>query len=654
MNFFEHQDNARRKTGLLILLLLGAVFCLISLSVLGIGLALGLAQQSANSGLGQEQASVFEGLISFAFSDIALLIAAGVTGLVLIGSLYKYIELRKGGRYIAQSLGGRLLQPDSRDYDERKVLNIVEEMAIASGNPVPSVYLIEDMGINAFAAGHDHHNAVIGVTSGCITLLNRHELQGVIAHEFSHIHNGDMRLNMRLIAILNGILMIGLIGEFIVHGFGYRVRSRDRDNNKLVVVGFALIVFGYIGTFFGNIIKAAVSRQREFLADASAVQFTRNPEGIAGALSKIGGYSRGATIDSEHAAQFSHLYFEQGIKANLMGLWSTHPPLDHRIKRILPNWKGDFLSPDIERFNAERKSKPGYEKPSTANAFTAGVIASQSLVNEAIKHIGEPNDSHLKIAQTLIAEIPEVLYQATHEPHSARAVIYALFIDQAALETREKQLVSLKTRCHKDTFSLIDKYLHYLDQLKRSQFIAVIELCMPALKSMSKVHKRNLLSTISELIKSDKKVNVFEWSYYTIIKHTLHPKRYHESIALTKALPSINIVFNFVLNATDYQNNNEKAQVLSRCASELKALMGREIKTFYVELESNVLSLEKVNKALVLLCSLKTMDKPKFLKAVGLLIMADNKVTQYEVEIFRAIADMINCPMPPIVLTHDV
>ncbi len=243
------------------------------------------------------------------------------------------------------------LHPDSTDPDERRLLNVVEEMAIASGLPVPPVYLLEnEPGINAFAAGHTPGDAVIAVTSGTLRRLSRDELQGVIGHEFSHILNGDMRLNIRLMGVLFGILVIGIVGWIIFRSsFGSPTRCPDDDDdrkgfNPIPLIGLALYVIGYVGVFFGNLIKAAVSRQREFLADASAVQFTRNPDGLAGALKKIGALAEGSQIQDPHAEEASHLFFGKAVGGldHFFGLLASHPPLVERIRRIDPSFTGDF------------------------------------------------------------------------------------------------------------------------------------------------------------------------------------------------------------------------------------------------------------------------------------------------------------------------
>ncbi|HHH89125.1 MAG TPA: heat-shock protein HtpX, partial [Aliiroseovarius sp.] len=296
MDFFQHQDQARRQTALLVLFFSLAVISLVVLTNLLVMFLFGfIDSQTLNSpDLGGAFLARFDWQTFFG-------IGAVVIAVILLGSLYKIHSLSRGGDAVAEMLGGQRIVDGSGDLDRQKVLNVVEEMAIASGTPVPPVYLIDEDGINAFAAGFSPGDAVIGVTRGCIRQLNREQLQGVIAHEFSHILNGDMRLNIRLMGILHGILILGLIGYFLLRGGShrhyYQRSSRNSGSGAILGLGLGLVVIGYTGTFFGNLIKAAVSRQREFLADASAVQFTRSNQGIAGALKRIGGSVAGSRIE---------------------------------------------------------------------------------------------------------------------------------------------------------------------------------------------------------------------------------------------------------------------------------------------------------------------------------------------------------------------
>jgi Zn-dependent protease with chaperone function len=366
MNFFEAQDKARRNTHWMILLFMLAVAGLVILTNL---LLLAII---AYVKTGYLVFSLSE-LQSYIEPEVVIAVTVGVCLLIFGGSFYKTMSLSKGGPAIAEMLGGRLVPQSSNDLQQRQLLNVVEEMSIAAGMPIPKVYLLEESSINAFAAGQSPANAVIGVTRGALEQLSRDELQGVIAHEFSHIFNGDMRLNMRLIGVLHGILLVGLIGYFILRSLRYAGRSRSRKGGGGILVIFALgvglMVIGYAGTFFGQWIKAVVSRQREYLADSSAVQFTRNKDTIAGALKKIGGSGSGSVIESPTAPQYSHAYFANGLSGFWRSFFATHPPLEKRIKAIDPRWDGKFVRP-------EAKTQPTSEQaPEAASSSAAGASA---------------------------------------------------------------------------------------------------------------------------------------------------------------------------------------------------------------------------------------------------------------------------------------
>jgi len=317
MDFFESQDSARRNTGRLILLFGLAVISLILITNFLVMLIFGFLSTEMTS-VGALTPWQFNWQV---FAMVGVLVAA----VIILGSLYKIVSLSGGGARVAEMMNGRLLVAGTGDLLERRLMNVVEEIAIASGTPVPPVYVLEEAGINAFAAGYSPSDAVIGVTRGAIETLNREQLQGVIAHEFSHILHGDMRINIRLIGILHGIMVLGIIGYYLMRGSS--VRSRSKDSGGVVMLGLGLLVIGYVGTFFGNLIKAAVSRQREFLADASAVQFTRNPQGIAKALMRIGQHSQRSYMAHPSSREISHALFEEGTHSALSGLYATHPPL---------------------------------------------------------------------------------------------------------------------------------------------------------------------------------------------------------------------------------------------------------------------------------------------------------------------------------------
>ncbi len=650
MNFFQHQDQARKKTTQLVILLIAAVITLIAITILAVAVFIYFFQNHTDSITAANAYS--KGFTTHLFqlfnSELILYITAGVIAVVALGSLYKSIQLSAGGKAVAESLGGRLLSSDTRDADERRVLNVIEEMAIASGNPVPQVYILDEPSINAFAAGQNRRNAVIGVTRGCIKLLNRDELQGVMAHEFSHIHNGDMKLNMRLVAILHGILVIGLIGYFILHGSGYRaIGKRDKNTGQQAMLGLALVAIGYSGTFFGNMIKAAVSRQREFLADASAVQFTRNPDGISGALKKIGGFSQGSHISSGAASEFSHMYFGQGIKTAFSGLMATHPPLPIRIHRIQPKWEGDFISNSSPQPTSNQKASgfhpdqvSGFSSTTSSIGSTSRSTPPDNFSDSIINTIGDPQPEHYQQATEFLKNLSQPLNNAAHQAYSARALIYCLLLDESK-SIRKQQLISLKDNAHPATFAEMPKLFDELKTLARRERLNLLEICMPALRQMStpqyQVFRKNLIS----LIQADKSVSLFEWCLYRMITHTIEEKKIPEDKSLSQVTEDIRVILSLLVQVGENQNPtlafNAGANTLTTQSSKLHySIKG--------------LSYPNIDKALNNLSRLKPLDKPQVLKAMIATITADNTITTDEAELFRAIAESLDCPVPPIIL----
>lgn len=640
MNFFAQQDRAKRNTFWLLTLLTAAVACLIAMVVLVVAAATYFSQrQDSTYGTAAPPVSWWEHLGQMLASDVFYYAAGGVLLVVTCGSLYKLLQLGGHGSKVAEALGGRRLEPNSRDPDERKVLNVVEEMAIASGNPVPSVYIIDDNSINAFAAGTDRRTAVIGITRGCVRLLSRDELQGVIAHEFSHIHFGDMRINLRLVALLHGILIIGLIGSFLLRSSAF---GRGRNRGAQVGLGLAFLVLGYGGIFFGNIIKAAVSRQREFLADASAVQFTRNPDGIANALKKIGGHSSHALLSSPVAAEYSHLYFGQGIKTAFGGMMATHPPLEMRIRKIQPDWDGHFLSPEpltSAQYGASQNNGSATQGVNPASAMATASFA----MSDAVEHIGNPTAASIAAAHSLIHDIPRSLYDAAHDPFMARALVYSLLIDRDSASCQEAQVETLRTNAHPATLQAFEQLSAEVRRLPRTQHLPLLELTIPALKSQSdaqyQVFKKNLVA----LIKADKQVSLFEWCLYRIVTLSVEERQSGGHVQLGQAQQSVETV----LTAACVSGKTADYSVAFRAAQ-------RHLPGMTLTPGSGAdISFQMLDKAVAQLAELKPLHKPGFLKALAACIQADGAITADEAELFRAIADCLDCPVPLLVTTSE-
>ena len=421
MDFFARQDKARRNTKLLVfyfalavIFLILAVYAAVALIFTGIGVKNG--ESNAVSGLSQ--------LTVFFWATLATLAT------ISFGSLFKTLQLARGGSAVAELLDGRLVNSGGREANERKLLNVVEEMAIASGVPVPQVYVMDnEPGINAFAAGHSSGDAAISVTRGCMTLLSRDELQGVVGHEFSHILNGDMRLNLRLIGLIFGILCLTIIGRILI-------RTRGRKN-PLPLLGIALIVIGWAGVFFGRLIQAAVSRQRETLADASSVQFTRNPAGLAGALKKIGGLAEGSRLNSPHAEEASHLFFANGMSDSVFS-FATHPPLVERIRALDPSFDGKFPTVVLPNVTAEAPTEsqapplPPTSLPIPGFPKMPGIVPAVIAQADMVANIGQPTPEHLRYAVEFARAMPPNLEAATRDPLGACALLCAFLLDADA------------------------------------------------------------------------------------------------------------------------------------------------------------------------------------------------------------------------------
>jgi len=632
--FFEHQDRARRQTSRLIFLFGLAVAALVlGLYVLA---AVGTGFRGTDP---RTQQLVFE----IVWLDPLLMIQVGLLTLVVVGgaSLYRVHQLSGGGRVVAEGLGGRLLHSDSNAPLERKILNVVEEMAIASGIPTPPVYFLDhEEGINAFAAGFSPSDAVIGITRGCAQQLSRDELQGVVAHEFSHIMNGDMRLNIRLMGVLYGILVIGMIGYFLLRSSlwaGVATRRSSRDNSTMVMVagGIALMALGFLGTFFGNLIKASVSRQREFLADASAVQFTRNPAGIAGALKKIGGFEAGSQIESPAAPESSHLFFGQALSSGLNSLFATHPPLAERIKILDPNWQGAMTETGGAAAPSQSAAAAGFAGDGTATAFAGS----------AIDQMGRISTAHLDYAVRLLRELPAAVKEAAHDSFAARAVVYALLMD-ADPESRELQLGILDAKGEPGVPELTRKLLPEMERLGPAHRLPLIDLALPALRNLSTSQYERFQGLVHDLVQADDHIDLFEWTLQRILLTHLAPnfegvrrpgRRLRSERQLRQVLETI-------LSSLARVGNLSESAMQESVARAGSALVKAELQL----LPEDEVGLASLDEALGLAASLDSSAKERVLRACAQVIAADGEVADSEAELFRAIGDSLGCPVPPL------
>ncbi|MFA7634079.1 MAG: M48 family metallopeptidase [Thiohalomonadaceae bacterium] len=654
MNFFESQDRVRKNTLQLVLLFALAVVSLIVMTNILLMMTFGFinSEQLQNGGTLLEQMD---------WQTFAA-VSAGVAVVVLAGSLYKIMALSAGGKVVAESLGGQLIPQNTKDLKQRKLLNVVEEMAIASGTPAPPVYLLaNEPGINAFAAGFSPRDAVIGVTQGTIDHLSREQLQGVIAHEFSHIFNGDMRLNIRLMGVLHGILIVGIIGYYILRytSLSRRGRSNDKGAGGILALAIGLMVIGFAGTFFGGLIKAAVSRQREYLADASAVQFTRNPDGIAGALKRIGGLEYGSTVENPRAAEVSHAFFAQGVSGFMRAFSATHPPLAKRIRRIDPHWDGKFATSDkpdkivpsqeAGLSDQERATKEATMTREQLAKKVAAVATGAAMANvaNAIDQIGNPKLETINHARALIAELPATIIEAAHEPYGARAVIYSLVLDPGHA-VRDRQLARLQAYADANVLVLTHKLMPAMDGLDIKYRLPLVDIAIPALKQLSLDQYQSFRDNLVALIEMDSRFDLFEWSLQKILFNHLDGQFFKLARSKTRYsdIGQLKQETALILSVMAYAGQQEQKAVEEAFSSATKTL---EISGLQL-VRKDKISLSSLDHALGKLEELKPLAKLQLLKACAASALHDQKVSAVEVELLRAFSDVLGSPMPPVIM----
>ncbi|RDE19446.1 peptidase M48 [Motiliproteus coralliicola] len=640
VDFFAQQDQARRNTGLLVLLFLLAVTALILITNLAVMICLwgivGTVDGDVATLFYQGIGPLLEQFNWERFGLISLL----VCGLVGSACLYKQLQLSEGGKAIAESLHGQRIHPNTDDPKQKMALNVVEEMALASGMPVPPVYLLShELGINAFAAGNQPSDAVIGLTQGAIESLDRDQLQGVIAHEFSHILNGDMRLNIRLISLLHGIVFIGAIGEILLR---YGPRGRSNSNNKtgpqLMMLGLVLLLVGWLGNFFGRLIKASVNRQREYLADASAVQFTRNPQGIAEALKVIGGHSGRAELHSSQVDQVSHLFFGRSL-SNLTGLYATHPPLLDRIFRLEPNWDGSYIYPKPSQVEARKQRQQAREQERAQKrrqALAAGVV----LAGGPTLDLEQP--SALEQTRQEIAALPEALKQQVHEPLGAMAIIYGLLIHQQP-EQREQQLQLLQQLSIPGLPQQCQQLLEPIAQLHRSHYLSLTELCMPALKTLSPAQYQQFKQTLLKVIRVDQHTSLLEWCLYQLVQHYLAAefgpvKRREPRFSKPQQLAN---EYQLILSTLAHQGEQDEEHTERAFNRGAGAAGLYNLTLLPVEQCDPTEFIRAVNQ----LSLAKPLLKPRLLRGLELCVKQDQQITPVELELISAIFALMESPL---------
>ena len=635
MNFFQRQEQTRQSSRRLVLLFAIAVLAVISAVNLVVFFVLSTAESNERGYV------VPLSDYLFAHPGAALLTTLVVAAIIGLASLYKTVVLGGGGGVVARSLGGVRISADTTDPQQRRLLNVVEEMSIASGVPMPEVYLLEqEAGINAFAAGHNASNAAIGVTRGTIATLNRSELQGVIAHEFSHILNGDMRLNIRLMGLLFGLLVIALIGRTVLRLSGGS--SESKKTLPILAVALVVMVVGYVGLFFGRLIQAAISRSREALADASAVQFTRDPTGLRGALVKIGALSSGSKLANPDAEEVAHMLFAPGISR----LFATHPSLEDRLKAIDPQF-------DPKEFDKARQQMIAAAQQGKADAAPRKSSAEklESLINmpgtapaAVAGLVGNPGTIHMQVARQIRKSLPELVVAASRHAESARALLLALALDANA-EVRERQLNFIGKQLSVEVAELVISLQSPVDALEPEQRMPALFGAFPALRQLTREDRMQLMACLNGMLQREGRVSLQSYVLRKLTQVHLHddlsPSARVRQLPLNVVQRDVQVLFSVIAQ----HGHADEASARRAYEVGVHHLLPRERPPFLASEQWA----QPLDVALSRLDQLAPIMKEQLIEAIVKTVTHDQQLTLGEAELLRTVCATLHCPLPPLV-----
>ncbi len=617
--FFVHQERARRNSRRLVILFLVCVAAVVA-GVYFLAAGLGhFGTQNRGVPPGWWDTRLF-----FSVTSITLLVIGG-------GALLRFVALRGGGRSVAEGLGGRLVNPQTRDPAERRLLNVVEEMALASGIPVPSVYVLDrEKGINAFAAGRSTTDAVVAVTRGALDQFTRDELQGVVGHEFSHILNGDMRLNIRLIGLLGGLLAVATVGR-VVWSLGST--GRKKDGAAFAALGLAVMLIGYIGVLVGRILQAAISRQREFLADASAVQFTRNPQGIGGALRRIAGWASGSKVVSPNAQEASHMFFG----APLASLFASHPPLPERIRRI-------------EGAQAVPEGVPGRREELSAAAASAvmglaGRLGAHPPAASGLSAgLGNPTPEAAAAGSSLLASIPESVRASIDTPLGATALTCALLLDRDD-SIRKGQLERLGGLAGGLVVRETAGLFSHIQALPPTLRMPLLDLALPPLRELSRAQMARLAEALRALARADDRISPFEFCTLWLVDrrvNLLSGRKPEREKALSVA--SLREHTSVLLSSLAWAGNRTAADAAAAFATGAEAV---GVNLSGADLQPAETAMAALGSSLDALAASGPRSKSLVWLACEKTVLADRTVRLEELELLRVVGLALDLPLPP-------
>jgi len=640
MDFFARQAATRRLSRWMVFLFLLAVVAIVIAIDLVVVTAVAIFAAEDGGLLATQDMSLAR------YPLVAVVTSIVVIGTIGISSLVRTVTLSAGGSKVTEQLGGTRVSASTADPLHRRLLNVVEEMAIASGVPVPQVYVLErEAGINAFAAGHNPANAAVAVTRGALVNLNRDELQGVIAHEFSHVLNGDMRLSTRLIGLLFGLTVIAMIARTVLR---HAPRTSGRKGGAAIAViyvaALAVLVLGWIGLFFGRLIQAAVSRNRESLADASAIQFTRDPQGLRGALVKIGALGIGSRFADADAEEVAHLLFAEGVQR----AFSTHPPLAERIREIDPSFRPEEFERARRRMNEERASmeeEAARTTPSAAIRMGGLLEGALVLAPEAIAHlVANPGTEHVLQAQEMLESLPASFQRTARDPEQAKALFLALALDAAA-DARGRQLAFIHQAFGGDFHDVVKAMLAQVDTLTAVQRMPALLQVFAALNQLARPERVELLKCLNGLLARENRASVFAYALRKLsqvqLQDALDPRRRAAGyLGALGARDELQLLFSVLA-----MHGSEDEQVARRA---YEAGMNEVLPGIHPPFVRPGHWPPQLDRALTRLDRLQPAVKEKFVKALVRTISHDLRMTVAESELLRAICAMVHCPLPPL------
>jgi Zn-dependent protease with chaperone function len=641
MDFYARQEAARRTTRWLLVAFLVSVV----LVVAAVDAVVAFAVAAAGPGNSPVNAVVGSSIV--------------VLGIICGASLFKTLSLRAGGGAVARSLGGTRIERSTGDIALKRLHNVVEEMSIASGVTMPEVYVLEhEDGINAFAAGNSPADAAIAVTRGAATRLKREELQGVVAHEFSHILNGDMRLNVRLLGWTFGLLAVAIVARVVLQSTpGTGGRSRKDGAGALMLAALAAMVLGYIGVFFGRLLQAAVSRHRERLADASAVQFTRNPVGLSGALLKIAGASAGSRLIAPEAEEVAHMLFAAGLPR----LFSTHPPLEERLKALDPSFRASELpklaaeaARDADRQRADDAARPARFGPDIASpgAFAPAPAGDRSIRGHVAHDIaalaGTIANENVRYAENARMAIPEGLRDFVDSADHARALMLVVLASKVP-EVQAEQRRILEAAYGAEFANRVFSMQALADSLAPALRLPAVQQLFPALRRLSLAERQRLRDVVAQLANADARIDVFECCLTLLLAANLDDLEagpMHGSASLMQEIAAIHALF--AILAAQGTGDDTRAR---RAYEAGISVVLPEHRPAYEQIAQWPKALAD---SLARLANLRPFAKKVLIEGLVRCIAHDQKLSVEEGELLRTVCSVLHCPLPPILSTPAI